>query len=906
MEERAESARRLDGGQPRRSASERAGRAPQGGESAGSSAESGAAGAGQDDLQVLARLLREEDATSSAAELDAHDEQGATDADPSAHDDDGVFLVAGRFEIVAQLGEGVHGRVLRARDHSNHRREVALKILNRDENDAAGTIDLEARAREWLAQTSVLTHGSINRLREVGRTEDGRVWLSSDLVEGESARKLAERTGALPPRHALEIVRQVLLGLEQGHELGLVHGRLNAENVALVRRVAWTDDNPFGVGVRIRDYGLATNLDPSSPPAAVSTDLTSAGLLLAELLTGARFAPDGSDWIGSAASVSTAGMSVRARAMLDRALARETAVRFPSAAAFRSELERTPEWRTRSANRPLLLAGGALTLIIVAAATATVVLSRGETSVAAADLGGEPPAAEADPTTNDAALDLERNTAAWEAERLAYEARLDELNRTVVHSRSELERLRDERDRAQAENASRDEAPPTQPVQSTPVDDPTRSVGESIAAENPATRAAAAAVDRVLDALVTDDLERTRDYANANIAHADGRDFFVALADAFRALDELDREPGLELRLDRIRAVRGAVDHADTLGRALLTAAPAWASLADASPVRGLRIENALDEMHAQRERLESELKLALDAFWSDAQEHPDRAPRDLVRAADYIDDGRLAGFLERYVEWLTARVLPSGVLRRPALAGVDSLPAWGDLVAGNGLELATETRETILALSFARAFYATPDAPLPRVPDSIGEPPAGDWREQLGLRAGLLDPAAGVPGPIGSRRLYFARTADGAETWRWDEVELDPEPPTVASHSRLVVQRFHDAEGVPRGERKLRVYCVGRRLFEEDVRHAELIDLASPDERLVVRTWRSSGAPMPPARLLLAPGTLTAFRQRIESENVRCLVRENGSARTWWSPRFGLVRHADPDLITYELVFAE
>jgi len=57
---------------------------------------------------------------------------------------------------------------------------------------------------------------------------------------------------------------------------------------------------------------------------------------------------------------------------------------------------------------------------------------------------------------------------------------------------------------------------------------------------------------------------------------------------------------------------------------------------------------------------------------------------------------------------------------------------------------------------------------------------------------------------------------------------------------------------------------------------------------------------------VLVAPGALAAFRDRLDAADVRCLVREDGAARTWWSPRFGRVRHADPERITYELVLAD
>ncbi len=107
------------------------------------------------------------------------------------------------------------------RDHTNQGRELALKVL-RDESTHSPAF--EARCRDLLERLQKLTHATVNRLRDVGRTEDGRVWLAWDLVRGETLRTVLEHRGALPPRRALEIARQILGGLEQGHSRGLVHG----------------------------------------------------------------------------------------------------------------------------------------------------------------------------------------------------------------------------------------------------------------------------------------------------------------------------------------------------------------------------------------------------------------------------------------------------------------------------------------------------------------------------------------------------------------------------------------------------------------------------------------------------------------------------------------------------------
>src|SRR6201981_2060734 len=164
----------------------------------------------------------------------------------------------GPYEIIAPLGAGGMGEVVRARD-TRLGREVALKILPESfarESERLVRFEQEARA------VAALNHPNILAVFDVGQ-HNGSPFLVSELLEGETLRAGLEH-GALPQRKAIEYAVQIAQGLAAAHEKGIVHRDLKPENVFV------TKDGR----IKILDFGLAKLAQKPGAEVSVTDGVT--------------------------------------------------------------------------------------------------------------------------------------------------------------------------------------------------------------------------------------------------------------------------------------------------------------------------------------------------------------------------------------------------------------------------------------------------------------------------------------------------------------------------------------------------------------------------------------------------------------------------------------------------------
>jgi len=200
----------------------------------------------------------------------------------------------GRYEILAELGQGAMGVVYKARDPILDR-IVAIKTINlnlpKDE-----LAEYEARFYQEARAAGGLNHPNIVTIYDIGKSEY-IAYMAMEFLEGEELRTTLAAEQPLPILQALDVAAQVAEGLAYAHDRHIVHRDIKPANVMVVREglVKITD---FGIArMRTNEVRTMTGMIVGSPkymsPEQVAgkradhrCDLFSLGVVLYEMVTG--------------------------------------------------------------------------------------------------------------------------------------------------------------------------------------------------------------------------------------------------------------------------------------------------------------------------------------------------------------------------------------------------------------------------------------------------------------------------------------------------------------------------------------------------------------------------------------------------------------------------------------------
>ena len=136
-------------------------------------------------------------------------------------------LIGNRYAILERLGMGGMGTVYRAQDEKTGQR-VAVKFL-RDE--FAQHKAIRARfVREAEAGVSINSPYVVG-LFDFGVDADRTLYIVMECCEGWTLRDEVNNNGCFTVRQARELARQILRGLADAHDVGLIHRDLKHDNI---------------------------------------------------------------------------------------------------------------------------------------------------------------------------------------------------------------------------------------------------------------------------------------------------------------------------------------------------------------------------------------------------------------------------------------------------------------------------------------------------------------------------------------------------------------------------------------------------------------------------------------------------------------------------------------------------
>ncbi|MSP62063.1 MAG: hypothetical protein EXR72_17365 [Myxococcales bacterium] len=193
--------------------------------------------------------------------------------------------IAGRFMLGAEIGRTPTGAIYQSSDLTSGQ-PVALKVV---EARTLPTVMMADRALRELKQLAKVKTDKIPRVVDQGRTEEGLIYIATEMMAGATLESVVTRQGALSFDKARAIVLQVGEALTEAQKVGVIHRDVAPRNVMVDgERVRVID---FGLAEPITDkvFGTPAFLSPEQAegkPVDQRSNIYSLGALFYYMLTG--------------------------------------------------------------------------------------------------------------------------------------------------------------------------------------------------------------------------------------------------------------------------------------------------------------------------------------------------------------------------------------------------------------------------------------------------------------------------------------------------------------------------------------------------------------------------------------------------------------------------------------------
>ncbi|MEU9832982.1 serine/threonine protein kinase [Streptosporangium sp. NPDC048047] len=259
--------------------------------------------------------------------------------------------LAGRYRLDTRIGAGGMGEVWRGEDMVLAR-TVAVKVLLPGRTDDPGFLvrfQGEARAMATINHPGVVDvyDYGVHEVPGAGAT----AYLVMKFVDGEPLDRLLSRLGSIAPGPAMELISQAASALQAVHDQGIVHRDIKPGNL-LVRPDGMLVLTDFGIArsdaaSRLTDAGMVLGTaaycapeQAEGAPVTPAVDIYALGVVAYECLAGQR--PFDGDTpvtialkhIREAPPPLPPHVPPAVRALVEQALSKDPARRFPSADAM--------------------------------------------------------------------------------------------------------------------------------------------------------------------------------------------------------------------------------------------------------------------------------------------------------------------------------------------------------------------------------------------------------------------------------------------------------------------------------------------------------------------------------------------------------------------------------------------
>ncbi|WP_219601937.1 serine/threonine-protein kinase [Nonomuraea indica] len=254
--------------------------------------------------------------------------------------------LAGRYRLDTRIGAGGMGEVWRGEDIVLAR-TVAVKVLLPGRMDDPGFV---ARFQAEARAMATINHAGVVDVYDYGVSGD-TVYLVMKFVDGEPLDRLLGRLGRIPPKAAMELIAQAAAALQAVHEQGIVHRDVKPGNL-MVQRDGTLVLTDFGIARsdlanRLTDAGMVLGTaaycapeQAEGAPVTPAVDIYALGVVAYECLAGQRpFDGDSAVTIAlkhirEAPPPLPADIPAPVRALVEQALSKDPARRFPTAKAM--------------------------------------------------------------------------------------------------------------------------------------------------------------------------------------------------------------------------------------------------------------------------------------------------------------------------------------------------------------------------------------------------------------------------------------------------------------------------------------------------------------------------------------------------------------------------------------------